>query len=183
MSTKEKGSGFRTAKRKDSAFNKFVETTMSNIHPMDIYEDILGTLKKATWDIFTGILDNILWPGGEGAPKKKDGKTSYSSYYNNKNSQKTSSKASYNTTKTERRKCNYDDIIAGTRVEAEEIRRKLIDTLDEYHTVSVGDLYDAAEIDCPHSYYSYGWTSLDELEIVRVRNGFLISLPPAKSLI
>lgn len=176
------GSGFKTAKAK-THFDNFIDNAVSNIRPKDIADDILGTIKKATWDILTGILDNVLWPGGNGRKQKSNGHTSYSSYYGRGNSTQTKSTSSYEEpVRKHKTGCKYDDVIAPTRIDAEQICKELMDALSHYGTTTVGDLYDAAGLDCPYTYHTYGWTSLDELDIVRVRGGFLISLPPAKPL-
>lgn len=181
---KQVGTGFKTSKNRNT-FDNFIDTAVSNIRPKDIADDIIGTLKKAAWDILTGILDNVLWPGGSNKKQKNGTHTSYSSYYGRRNESRTTSTASYEEHQNQRKQkpgCKYDDIIAPTRIDAEQICKELMDALEHYDTVTVGDLYDAAGVDCPYTYHTYGWTSLDELSIERVRGGFLISLPPAKPL-
>ena len=54
------------------------------------------------------------------------------------------------------------------------------DILDQYGTVSVSDLYELADVACPHyTANKYGWTSLKNAQVMRCRDGYIIKLPRA----
>ena len=43
-------------------------------------------------------------------------------------------------------------------------------------------MYDLAGVTCDYTYNDYGWTSLRDAEVVRIRDGYYIKLPRAKAL-
>ena len=90
----------------------------------------------------------------------KNGKVSYRSYYND----------------------NWDDIIFESRKEAMKALDEMKDILDKYGFVTVADIHHIAGIDTTYRSNKYGWTNLNNAEIVRVRMGYKINLPKPKSL-
>lgn len=74
---------------------------------------------------------------------------------------------------------SYDDIFFDSRGEAELVLQNMEDQLREYGMVSVGDLYDLAEITGEYTDYKWGWTDLRGTTIERSRNGHYIRLPRA----
>ena len=51
--------------------------------------------------------------------------------------------------------------------------------LNRYGLVRVGDLYDMADRTAPYTSNDYGWTSLNRVDVVRVRDGYILKLPKA----
>lgn len=77
---------------------------------------------------------------------------------------------------------NYDDIIFETRGDAEAVLDRMDDEIREYGQVSVGSLYDMADLTAPFTAEKYGWTNLRHAEVRRVRDGYIIELPRVKVL-
>ena len=95
-------------------------------------------------------------------------------------------KANYNS------KCNYDSlhnakqpkidtkIVFEDRINALVALSNLKDIFDRYGVVSVGDLYDEAEIKCDYIHSRFGWKDHDVIhnaKIVKVKGGYMIDLP------
>ena len=95
-------------------------------------------------------------------------------------------KANYNS------KCNYDSlhnakqpkidtkIVFEDRINALVALSNLKDIFDRYGVVSVGDLYDEAEIKCDYTHNRFGWKNHDDIhnaKIVKVKGGYMIDLP------
>lgn len=50
--------------------------------------------------------------------------------------------------------------------------------LDQFSIVSVGDLYDMADISTDnYTVNKYGWKDIQSANVVRVRDGYIIKLP------
>lgn len=64
-----------------------------------------------------------------------------------------------------------------SRKEALKALNEMKDILDEYGFVTVADLYHIAGIDNTYKSNKYGWTNLNNVEVVRVRMGYKINLP------
>ncbi len=74
---------------------------------------------------------------------------------------------------------DYDDLIFETRSETEAVRKQMEDIRDKYGFVTVQDLYDIADVSAPYTASDYGWTNIRNAEIVRVKEGYILKLPPA----
>ena len=77
---------------------------------------------------------------------------------------------------------NNDDILFDTRGDAQSTLDKMIDVINEYGYVTISDMYDIAGLTAPYTDIRYGWTCLDNIDIVRVRDGYILKLPKAMSI-
>lgn len=105
-------------------------------------------------------IDKTLY--GEETNRRRYSKVSYRGYY-----ERNSQPYSFST----------DDIILESRKEALKILDDMREILDTYGFVTVADMYDKADVPCPFTSNKYGWTSLNNAEVVRVRMGYKINLP------
>ena len=72
---------------------------------------------------------------------------------------------------------NYDDVIVGSRAEAEEVLMRLDELIETYGQASVADLYDLVGITGKYTDNNYGWINIRNAEPVQVRDGYLLRLP------
>lgn len=72
---------------------------------------------------------------------------------------------------------DFDEIVVDSRGEAEEVLDRLTDLVAEYDVASVADFYDLVGITGNFTDDKWGWSSLREASVRRVRDGYLISLP------
>lgn len=77
---------------------------------------------------------------------------------------------------------NFEGIIFPTRAGAERALTAMIETIEQYQMVSVADLYELVAITGSWSDSNWGWFNLNGADIVPVRNGFILDLPPVQSL-
>lgn len=70
-----------------------------------------------------------------------------------------------------------DDIILDNYGDADLVLDALNDRIEQYGMATVADLYDALGVTANHTDYNYGWNSLRTAKIIRVRNGYMLSLP------
>lgn len=90
----------------------------------------------------------------------------------------------YNKVSSERRvpartmdRYNVSELVFDQRMDAEEVLDRMCDALREYRIVSVFDFYDLAGMDTKLTDKAYGWTSLKNARVDRVRDGYIIRLP------
>jgi len=75
-----------------------------------------------------------------------------------------------------------NDIIFPDRAEAEIVLETLIDVIDKYGQASLGDLYDLVGLPTNPIDNKWGWTYLNNAQVVQVRQGYLLDLPQMESL-
>lgn len=166
--------------KKKSGMSKFanaiVSEDVSNVGSYIFMDVLIPAMKKALSDIVTNGTDMLLYgETGRSDRKSRADRVAYGSCYNRDRDRRervSRSRATY----------EYDDIVLDTRGEAERVIDKLEDSLDEYGTVSIGDLYDLVGITGSYTDYKYGWTDLRSARAERVRDGYLIKLPRALPL-
>ena len=146
-----------------------------------IKDDILiPSAKKAFYDIVEGSLSMSLFGGRGGGSNRRSSidRVSYRDY-------------SASSRKDERRSDNYrsrsvldyDDILFSSKGDAELVLTRLIEAIDTYDTVSVGDFYDLANItDFPNTANNYGWDNLSKAYVDRVRDGYIIRFPKVRPI-
>lgn len=162
--------------RKKSGFskltNEFISEDAKNIKSYVVGEVLIPTAKKVISEVVTNVVDIILY-GGRGGNSSKRGpsdRVSYRNYYDGDRRPVRSS--SYNA-------YDYDDIILGSRGEAEDVLMRMDEIMDTYRLVRVADLYDLVGITAPPTANAYGWTNIRNAEVVRVRDGYMIKMPRA----
>ena len=137
-----------------------------------VWTDVLvPAFKKTLYDAFTNGLDMLL-NGATGRSYKKgsSGFVSYSDFSKREGNSPSEPKT--------RTRFSYDDIAFESRGEAEEVLTRMDEILATYKQVSIADMYDLAGISCPYTYNDYGWTNINNAEIVRTRDGdYIIKLP------
>lgn len=72
----------------------------------------------------------------------------------------------------------FDEIVIGSRQEAEEVLDQLYDLISKYDEASVADLYELTGIPSAHTDQKWGWKELRGSGVGRVRGGgYLLELP------
>ena len=156
---------------------EFIVDDVKNIKTYVVTDVLIPTIKDTIWDILTNTLDMFLFNGskehrrrGKSAPK-----ISYRDYYDSKNDRGRKYEV--------RDRFDYDDLEFDSRGEADAVLTGMLETIDTYGVVSVSDMYDMADVTAPYTGNRYGWTSLRNAEVVRVRgNAYIIKLPKAKPI-
>lgn len=153
----------------------FIAENANNVKSYILMEVIIPAVKKAISDIVTTGIDMILY--GEAGRSRKNGaasKVSYRNYYEQESGRTRAGSAG------RRSSFDYDDVIFGTRGDAEAVLDAMNDIISQYGTVSVSDFYDLARV--PNDNYTmnrYGWTNIGGATAVRVRDGYILKLPRA----
>lgn len=152
----------------------FVPGDVKNVKSYVVMDVLVPAIKKAISDIVTNGIDMILY--GETGRSRKRSSSDYVSYSRYSDSKRDDRHTSREAT---RPRFDYDDIIYESRGEAEAVLEQMLDVIDRYKFITVGDMYDMAGLPQPYTSNKYGWTSLRTAETVRTRDGYTIKLPKA----
>lgn len=144
--------------------------------------------------IVPGIKDGIfatlerMFYGGSSYSSRRDDRdsyygrerTSYSAYYKKGRGR---DRDYYDDERDHREKVDYRHIVLKRREDAENIVRALRDYIHEYDSVSVARLLDLVDEPGVYTDNNYGWVREEDIGMKRVRDGYLIDVPEARSLV
>lgn len=171
--------------KKKSGMNKFARVFLpedvSDVKSYVIMDILIPAAKKA----IMGSVDVLL--NGRNASYSNDrgristaSKVSYRKYYDDRRDDR----PSYSDSRS-RARFDYDDIGFETRREAEEVRDRMMESIERYNYVSVADMYDMADLTAPFTSNKYGWTKVTDIaraDIVKVDGDYVIKLPRVEPL-
>lgn len=150
----------------------FISEDVSNVKSYIFMEVIVPAIKKAISDVVTNGIDMILY--GESGKTRRNStttKVSYGKYYNGDREPRRN---------PPRTGFDYDDIIFENRGDAESVLDAMNEIISQYGVVSVGDLYDLADVSTDNfTVNKYGWTDIRGCKAKRVRDGYILELPKA----
>lgn len=145
-------------------------------------EIIVPALKRAISDVVSKGVNMMLY-GDTERPRNGDRAPASRVSYGKQYVRESDRRGDYEPRRA-RSTYDYDDFVINDYGEAEEVKERMLEIMDEYGVVSVSDYYDLLGVtsgnftDC-----KYGWTSLRTIDIVRVRDGgYMIKLPRATAL-
>lgn len=72
---------------------------------------------------------------------------------------------------------DFDDIVLGSRREAEDVLYAMKQRVDEYGSATVTDLYDLVDISSNFTDDKWGWFDLHDTGVRRIRDGYVLVLP------
>lgn len=156
----------------------FISEDASNVKSYIFMDVLVPAIKKAISDIVTDGIDMILYGGsGGGSARRRSSsgnKVSYRSYYDDRRDDR-GGRSRYES----HNRFDYDDLVFENRGQAEAVREAMLDTIEDYGLVTVADMYDMADLAAPYTSARYGWTSIRNSEVKRVKDGYIINLPKA----
>ena len=147
----------------------FFSEDISNVKSYIIGDVLIPAFKKTIVDMITNGTDMLVY--GESRSRKRRSDSDYVSYrsYSDRRDDRREPRA--------RSRFDYEDLVFESRGAAEAVRDEMQDALEDYGVVIVADMYDAAGLTAPYTANSFGWTSIRNSEVVRVRDGYVIRLP------
>lgn len=155
----------------------FISEDVSSVKNYIFLDVLVPAIKKAIYDIVTNGIDMFLYGGtGKGKNGSNNQKVSYRNYYDQKNSN-SGYRGSENT--KNHNSFDYDDIVFNTRGEAEAARQQMQEIVARYGMVTVNDLYEMTPLTAPYTASKYGWMDVSNVEVSRVRDGYILKLPRA----
>lgn len=170
--------------QKRSGFGKFAESMIAedvtNVGSFILTDVLIPAFKKTIVDIVTNGIDMLLY-GKTGVSKSSSSLSritySGSSYYNY--AKVTEPQRALSSSSV----FDYDNIVFDNRGDAEAVLTAMEDILDQFGVVSVGDLYDLADVPTPnYTVNKYGWANIRSAQVIRVKDGYLLKLPKASPI-
>lgn len=138
-----------------------------------IWKDVLiPTIKRTFSDAITDAVEILFYGETRRGKRSTADRVSYTPYssYSNRDNIRNDRQPIY----------SYDDIVLSSRGEAEDVLTRMDEIIDTYRLVRVADLFDLVGITTTNPQDNkYGWTSIRNARIERVRDGYMIKLPRA----
>lgn len=149
----------------------FISEDVGNIKEYVIMDMLVPTLKKTV----LGVVDMLLNGGNPTyTSRSSTSKVSYSRFYDEPGN-------SRNRSESTTTRFDYSDIGFKTRGDAELVLDEMNNILERYGFVSIGDLYDIADMTPPpYTTNKYGWTNLSTARVERAGGDYVIRLPKAR---
>jgi len=137
---------------------------------------IVPRIKQGLEEALNGLIAGMFW-GGNRPPGMSMGHTMRGggSVYSALSSGGSSLMAARQA--TEVKQVSYEDLVFPTQDYAEQVLANMIDLLNEYRVVAVGDLNDLVGNSSKPSDNAYGWNNLEGVRISKDRDGFKLELP------
>lgn len=158
----------------------FISEDLSNVKSYILMDVLVPAIKKAIDDIVSDGIHMLLYNGDRrGGKRSAASKVSYGQFYDRPSERRDSYKMAGS-----RSGLDYDEIVFETRGDAESVLSAMQDVIDQFGVVSVGDLYDLAEVTTTnYAVNKYGWTDIRSAEPFRLRDGgYILKLPRALPL-
>lgn len=167
--------------RKKTLGQKFLETfvgeDVENITSYVVHDVLLPAAKSMIYDMVKGSFEMALFGDRRSGDRiRRDNGVSRVSYNNYSSNQRPDSRTR-DVVPRNRSRHNFDDLVLGSRGEAEEVLSHLVDLVLDYKQATVADLYDLVGMPVEYTDDKYGWQSLNRATVDRVRDGWLIRLP------
>lgn len=151
----------------------FISEDAANIKSYVVMDVIIPSIKKAIIDIVTNGAEMLFYgKSGSGRKRTTADRVSYRNFYDDRRDERPrpgSTVTSY----------SFDEITFTTRGEAEEVLCRMDETVDTYGVVTVADFYDLVGITGNYTDNRYGWMSMRNVDVVRARDGYKLTLPKA----
>lgn len=159
----------------------FVGDDVSSVSQYIIYDVLIPAAKATLSDMVGGGIEMLLF--GESRKTDRLHRDKGRSYVNYQGASQKPDYRRREASPQNRSRHDFDDIILETRPEAEDVLGRMIDIIEQYGVVTVGELYQLVGITgTGFTDEKYGWDNLSSATVSRVRNGYLINFPKASPL-
>ena len=153
----------------------FLAEDLKTVKDRILVDYLLPMLKNGLWSIFNSAISIALW--GEDRSRGASGgysssrtqRNSYDGYYQGGQSRQG------NPNQPVRRSLSNIDF--ENRGDADDILNQMYAAIQDYHQVTVGDLWDLMGVSNEPTDYNYGWYSLDQAFIKGIPGGYRLILP------
>lgn len=166
-----------TVKKKDAPISRkladiFFSEDIKDVKTYVIWDVLVPSIKNDIRDVLINLVEAVF---GKGV-RKSNGPSSLYSYksYDKVNDSRT--------TRPSQPTYSYSDIVLDSRGEAENVLSTMEDLIQSYGLVSIADLNEMVGIQGTYTDNKYGWATMQNAEIERVRDGYWLKLPKAMPL-
>lgn len=177
-------SGMAKVRKKTGArkvADAFISEEAGNVKSYILMDVIVPAIKDVLANVVKDSIDMILFGGthrrGNNSRKTNAEYISYNRFSDRRNDRH------YDGRSTLTSRYNFDDITIDSKAEADEVLERMDELIDTYGMVSVADLFDLVGISSEYTDHKYGWKSLRNARVVRLRgNEYMLDLPRVTSL-
>lgn len=145
---------------------------------------IIPGIQRLMTDVVKNGIDWLIY-GTKGGSSRPGGarNVSYQNYYT-RNNKGFGSNTTTNNRSTATRPGPYsvNEVTFGDRGEAEETLMRMKENVERYGMVSVADFYDMVGAKHAFTDNKYGWKSLEDVSVVRDRDGYSIQFPKSRPI-
>lgn len=169
-------SGTVTEKKKGNLqkiANLFVPEDVNDVKTYIINDVVVPAVK----DILLDTVKTLLGAGGSSSGDRVSSRIKYRRYYDEDRDRK-----QYKRDSDVGRAYNYTEYTLQNRGEAEDVLRCMKDIIASYGIVSVADYYDLIGVDGEFTANRYGWSSLKNAYVDRVRGEYIIRFPKVMAI-
>ena len=164
----------------------FVKGDAQSVGQYVMFEVLLPALKDTIADVTSQGVERMLFGEARSTSRRtgrRPGTNPYVQYdrFSSQNDRGRKQEKEYPSRRA-RASHDFDEIILATRAEAEEVISRLFDLVSKYDTASVRDLYELVGAEARFTDDKWGWTDLRGSGVTRVRDGYLLDLPPTEPL-
>ena len=148
-----------------------------------LYDVAVPAFRNTMSDLGVGIVEGIFGntrSNGRGRGVVRDRGRSYISY--NSIDEGRRGYGRDRDSRSARARHDFDNVIFGSRNEAEDVLSHLVDLTLEYGEASVREFYELSGVDTNYTDDKYGWTNLRDAYVNRTRDGHVIIFPQTKVL-
>lgn len=147
-----------------------------------LFEVAVPAIKAMIFDLITGGTNRALFGSGVRQGQTTGQRVGQVNYQQISRAQVNNTPLQPQITSQDRATHNFNGIIFPTRQMAERALVALQSTIAEYDIAAVSDLYDLVSITGTFADDKWGWDNLNGADILPVRGGFILDLPPTKPI-
>lgn len=155
----------------------FVSEDAGTVVSYVVLEVLLPAAKNMIVEAGQSALERIFY--GDDRPRRRGDRQSYINYQRPGEPRREPDRAA---SRHARANHDFTVYVLPTRIDAMTIIEKLQYAIDEFKSATVADLYDLLGQSMDFPDYKWGWTNLSEAKVKAVRDGYILDLPPTKSL-
>lgn len=143
-----------------------------------VAEVLVPDMRELVWDSFTGFAKKIVFPSGRDQQRGRSPINATSRTTYNMPLQRSAMLPNQPPYLSRHGRMQVEDIILPTREDCEQILDYLTDIIDKERLATKADLMHALGRQWDFTAQSWGWGFLGNAEIVQLREGYLLDLPP-----
>lgn len=174
----------KVVKEKKSFGKKFAEAFLGeseNIGEFVVYDVLIPAFRATVSEMGFGIIEMLFGDRRRNSNIVRDRGRSFVSY-NTVSSDRNRRDDYREISRSTRVRQEFENIVFGTKYEAEDVLTHLVDLIQEYGEAPVSSFYELCDIETTPADNNYGWTNLREAYTDRVRDGYVIRFPQTRPL-
>ena len=159
----------------DKLKDAFFSDAEGSIPNYVVFDILVPAVKSTISEMVKKSVDMLLYGDNKPASVRRDGSSSYTSYSNYY--QRPQGMGAGQQSYKQRSGRGFSQVIFLSREDAENVLDSLAEQIAQYHVVSLADFYTFADQSSEYTDQAYGWTSVANMWVTQVRDGYIIEMP------